>query len=35
MKHSYGYRPGKSAHQALEAIREAIRQGYHEVIDAI
>ena len=33
-EHSYGYRPGKSAHQALEAIREAIRQGYHEVIDA-
>jgi hypothetical protein len=32
--HSYGYRPGKSAQQALDAIREAIRQGYHEVIDA-
>jgi group II intron reverse transcriptase/maturase len=31
---SYGYRPGKSAQQALDAIREAIRQGYHEVIDA-
>jgi group II intron reverse transcriptase/maturase len=33
-QNSYGYRPGKSAQQALEAIREAIRQGYHEVIDA-
>ena len=31
---SYGYRPGKSAQQALTAVREAIRQGYHEVIDA-
>jgi len=31
---SYGYRPGKSAQQALDAIRQAIRQGYHEVIDA-
>lgn len=31
---SYGYRPGKSAHQALDAIRQAIRQGYYEVIDA-
>lgn len=31
---SYGYRPGKSAQQALDAIREAVRQGYHEVIDA-
>jgi group II intron reverse transcriptase/maturase len=33
-ENSYGYRPGKSAQQALETIREAIRQGYHEVIDA-
>ena len=33
-EHSYGYRPGKDAQQALDAIREAIRQGYHEVIDA-
>jgi group II intron reverse transcriptase/maturase len=33
-ENSYGYRPGKSAHQALDAIRQAIRQGYHEVIDA-
>jgi group II intron reverse transcriptase/maturase len=31
---SYGYRPGKSAHQALDAIRAALWQGKHEVIDA-
>ena len=31
---SYGYRPGKNARQALEAIRTAIRQGKYEVIDA-
>ncbi len=33
-EHSYGYRPGRSAHQALEAIRLALWHGYHEVIDA-
>ncbi len=33
-ENSYGYRPAKSAQQALDAVREAIRQGYHEVIDA-
>lgn len=31
---SYGYRPGKSAHQAIEAIRAALWHGKHEVIDA-
>jgi RNA-directed DNA polymerase len=31
---SYGFRPGKSAHQALEAIREHIRSGRQEVYDA-
>ena len=31
---SYGYRPGKSAHQALDAIRKAIWKGKYEVIDA-
>lgn len=31
---SYGYRPGKNAHQALETIRAAIWQGEYEVIDA-
>ncbi len=31
---SYGYRPGKSAHQALEEIRGHIRDGYQVVYDA-
>ena len=31
---SYGYRPGRNAHQASEAIRTAIRRGKTEVIDA-
>jgi len=31
---SYGYRPDKSAHQAVEQIRKYIRQGYTWVIDA-
>jgi group II intron reverse transcriptase/maturase len=31
---SYGYRPDKGAHQALETIRAALWQGKHEVIDA-
>lgn len=31
---SYGYRPGRNAHQALEAISRAIWRGHHEVIDA-
>lgn len=31
---SYGFRPGKSAHQALEKIREHLRAGYQEVYDA-
>lgn len=33
-EHSYAYRPGKSAHQAMEAIVKAIRSGRHEIIDA-
>ncbi len=33
-ENSYGYRPGKSAQDALDAIRLAIRQGHYEVIDA-
>jgi len=32
--HSYGYRPGRSAHQAVESIRKAMRQGKTEVVDA-
>jgi RNA-directed DNA polymerase len=31
---SYGFRPGRSAHQALEAIRQNLRQGRREVYDA-
>jgi RNA-directed DNA polymerase len=31
---SYGFRPGKSAHQALEAIRRHLEAGYREVYDA-
>lgn len=31
---SYGFRPGRSAHQALEAIRRNLREGYREVYDA-
>jgi RNA-directed DNA polymerase len=32
--HSYGYRPGRGAHQAVAAIREALYQGRSEVVDA-
>lgn len=31
---SYGFRPGRSAHQALDAIRMHLQQGYREVYDA-
>src|SRR5207302_7848683 len=31
---SYGFRPGRSAHQALEEIRGHIRAGYQAVYDA-
>lgn len=31
---SYGFRPGKSAHQAIDAVREALAAGYREVYDA-
>ena len=31
---SYGFRPGKSAHQALAEIRKHIASGYREVYDA-
>lgn len=31
---SFGFRPEKSAHQALEAIRESLKEGYREVYDA-
>jgi len=31
---SFGFRPGRSAHQALEAIRQHVQAGYREVYDA-
>ena len=31
---SYGFRPDKSAHQAIDAIREHLAAGYREVYDA-
>ena len=31
---SYGFRPGRSAHDALDAIREHLRRGKREVYDA-
>ena len=31
---SYGFRPKKSAHDAVDAIAESLHQGYTEVIDA-
>ena len=31
---SFGYRPGRKAHQALDAIRDQLRQGRTEVVDA-
>ena len=32
--HSYGFRPRKSAHQAIDAIAEAMWQGQTQIIDA-
>lgn len=32
-EHSYGFRPGKSAHQAVEAARGYIEEGYGFVVD--
>jgi group II intron reverse transcriptase/maturase len=32
--HSYGFRPGRSAHQALETIRATLQTGRTEVVDA-
>lgn len=33
-EHSYAYRPGRNAHQAMEAIRKGIEAGQFEIIDA-
>ena len=32
--HSYGFRPGRSCHQAVEKVMELGRQGYRYVLDA-
>jgi len=32
--HSYGFRPKRKAHQAIDAISLAVHQGYVEIIDA-
>lgn len=31
--HSYGFRPGRSAHQAVEQARRYVAQGYRHVVD--
>ena len=31
---SFGFRPGRNAHQAVEAIREGLRMGKTEIVDA-
>lgn len=31
---SYGFRPKRSAHQAVDRIRQAINRGYHWIVDA-
>lgn len=31
---SFGYRPGRTAHDALRVIARAVREGYHEIYDA-
>lgn len=33
-KHSYGFRPKRNAHQAIEVIRKLIQKGYYEILDA-
>jgi retron-type reverse transcriptase len=33
-EHSYGFRPQKSAHQAIDAIADGMWQGQTQVIDA-
>src|SRR6516162_5770991 len=32
-QHSYGFRPGRSAHQAVEQAQEYIAEGYRFVVD--
>ena len=35
VEHSYGFRPKKSAHDAVDAIAESLYQGYTQVIEYI
>jgi RNA-directed DNA polymerase len=32
-EYSYGFRPGRNAHQAIRQVREYFRQGYKQVVD--
>ena len=32
-QHSYGFRPGRSAHQAVEQAQQYIAEGYRFVVD--
>ena len=32
--HSYGFRPNRSAHQAMDSLSDALRKGHTQVIDA-
>jgi len=32
-EHSYGFRPGRSAHQAVEAARKYVEEGYRHTVD--
>ena len=32
-EHSYGFRPGRSAHDAVKQVREYIREGYRHAVD--
>ena len=32
-EYSYGFRPGRNAHQALEQAKKYINEGYQEIID--
>ena len=33
LEFSYGFRPGKSAHDAVRKVREYIREGYRVAVD--
>jgi len=33
-EHSYGFRPGRSAHDAVRAVRDAAKEGYQIAVDA-